>query len=188
MVDTTRNHRAAMIAALALFAPHVAAAQVLEVAPDGAVSVLGAAPAAQAPSPRSCAGEDLMPAFEAAAARHDLSVELLLSVARVESNCNARAVSPAGAVGVMQLMPATARELGVDPREAVQNIEGGAAYLRQQIDRFDGQIDLALAAYNAGPAPVARRGAVPPYAETRLYVGRNLETLADVSLSGSMQQ
>lgn len=185
MFETTRHHRAAMIAMLALLAPSAAVAQVLEVAHDGTVSVLGVAPA---PQPKSCADAELMPAFEAAAARHDLSIDLLLSVARVESNCSADAVSPAGAIGVMQLMPETARALGVDPRDARQNIDGGAAYLRQQIDRFDGRIDLALAAYNAGPAPVVRRGAVPPYPETRRYVGENLDTLADLSLSGSTQQ
>ena len=184
MLETTRSHRAAMIAALALLAPGAASAQVLEIMPNGAVRVLGAEPARQ----RSCAGAELMPAFEAAAARHDLSVDLLLSVARTESACNPSAVSPAGAIGVMQLMPATARELGVDPHDARENIDGGAAYLRQQIDRFDGRIDLALAAYNAGPAPVARRDAIPPYPETRRYVGQNLDALADLSLSESTQQ
>jgi soluble lytic murein transglycosylase-like protein len=153
---------------------------VLEVASDGTVRQLGvAAP----PRPRSCARAELMPAFEAAAQRHDLSVDLLLSVARAESNCDANAVSPVGAIGVMQLMPDTARELGVDPRDPRQNIDGGAAYLRRQIDRFGGRIDLALAAYNAGPAPVARADAVPPYPETRRYVGRNLDLLAERSIS-----
>lgn len=183
------THRAAIISAFALIAPGVASAQVLEVAPDGTVRQLGVVQAAQhSAPPRSCASAELMPAFEAAAARHDLSVDLLLSVARAESNCSADAVSPAGAIGVMQLMPATARELGVDPRDATENIAGGAAYLRQQIDRFGGRIDLALAAYNAGPAPVARRNAVPPYPETRRYVGRNLDQLANLSLSESTQR
>lgn len=177
------RHRSAMMAALAFFATGAASAQVLEVAPDGAVRQLGVAPAAfQAASSRTCASAAQMPVFEAAAARQGLSVDLLLSVARIESNCRVDAVSPAGAIGVMQLMPGTARQLGVDPNDPHQNIEGGAAYLRQQIDRFDGRIDLALAAYNAGPAPVARRDGVPPYAETRRYVGQNLDTLAALSL------
>lgn len=181
MFESTRVlHCAALfVASLALLAPVAARAQVLEVAPDGSVRELGVA--ARAAQARSCA--DLMPAFEAAAARHDLSVDLLLSVARAESNCNVDAVSPAGAIGVMQLMPATAQDLGVDPHDPRQNIDGGAAYLRQQIDRFGGRIDLALAAYNAGPAQVARAGAVPALSETRLYVGQNLDNLADLSLS-----
>ena len=182
-----RVRHAAFLAPLFLSIPCVAGAQVLEVAPNGTVRVLGAADtsdaADHAAKPRSCADADLMRAFEAAARRHDLSVDLLLSVARAESNCRADAVSPAGAIGIMQLMPDTARELGVDPRDPSQNIDGGAAYLRRQIDSFGGRLDLALAAYNAGPAPVARRDAVPPYAETRRYVGRNLDMLADRSLS-----
>lgn len=181
-----RVRHAAFLAPLFLSIPCVAGAQVLEVAPNGTFQVLGAADtshASGAAKPHSCADAELMAAFEAAARRHDLSVDLLLSVARAESNCRADAVSPAGAIGIMQLMPDTARELGVDPRDPSQNIDGGAAYLRRQIDSFGGRLDLALAAYNAGPAPVARRDAVPPYAETRRYVGRNLDMLADRSLS-----
>jgi len=179
---------AALLAPFALLVPATAGAQVLEVAPDGSVHELGAAAVRQPAvatrqEPTSCTGSELRAAFEAAAARHDLSVDLLMSVARAESGCDTDVVSPAGAIGVMQLLPDTARELGVDPRDPRQNIEGGAAYLRQQIDRFGGRLDLALAAYNAGPAPVARRDAVPPYAETRRYVGRNLDQLAERSLS-----
>jgi soluble lytic murein transglycosylase-like protein len=178
----------ALLAPLALLAPAAAGAQVLEVSGDGTVRELGAAivrqPEPASPrEPTTCTGSELGAAFEAAAARHGLSVDLLMSVARAESGCDADAVSPAGAVGVMQLLPETARELGVDPRDPRQNIDGGAAYLRQQIDRFGGRLDLALAAYNAGPAPVERHDAVPPYSETRRYVGRNLDLLAERSLS-----
>ena len=188
MSGSARKNCATLLASLVLTASAAAQAQVLEVAPDGGVRQLGVAPSAQGSAqPRSCASATLMPAFEAAAARHALSVDLLLSVARAESNCRADAVSDAGAIGVMQLMPATARQLGVDPRDPAQNIDGGAAYLRQLIDRFGGRIDLALAAYNAGPAPVARRDAVPPYPETRSYVGQNLDLLADISLSENTQ-
>lgn len=80
-----------------------------------------------------------------------------------------RAVSPKGAIGLAQLMPATARMLGVDPWDPVQNLEGGARYLAAQYRRF-GSWRLALAAYNAGPAAVARHGGVPPYRETRAYI------------------
>lgn len=82
-----------------------------------------------------------------------------------------RAVSPKGAIGLAQLMPSTARMLGVDPWDPVQNIEGGARYLAAQYRRF-GSWRLALAAYNAGPEAVTRHGGVPPYRETRTYIAQ----------------
>src|SRR5262249_42856509 len=108
---------------------------------------------------------------------------LLDAVAREESAYDPRAVSPTGAIGIMQLMPATARELHVDPWDPVQNIFGGAAYLRQQIDRFGGNLELALAAYNAGSGHILRYKGLPPYAETRRYIDRNLDRLANLSLA-----
>lgn len=124
-------------------------------------------------------------AIAAAAARYDLSPAFLDAVARAESGYNPAAVSPAGAIGVMQLMPQTARALGVDPRDPEQNILGGAAYLRLLLDRFGGDIDKALAAYNAGPGSVERYAGVPPYRETRAYVAANLDRLAGASLATS---
>ncbi|MEW6182252.1 MAG: lytic transglycosylase domain-containing protein [Bacillota bacterium] len=113
--------------------------------------------------------------FSAAASRFGLRPELLKAVAQAESNFNPKAVSKAGAQGIMQLMPATARGLGVrDPFNPVENIFAGAAYLRSLLDRFDGNETLALAAYNAGPGAVARYGGVPPYRETQAYVARVL--------------
>jgi hypothetical protein len=94
---------------------------------------------------------------------------LLDAVVFRESRGRMDAVSPKGALGIMQLMPGTAAELGVDPRDLQQNIRGGALYLKRQIDRF-GSVPLGLAAYNAGPGSVMRYGGIPPYRETRAYV------------------
>lgn len=105
----------------------------------------------------------------ASATAHGLDPRLVEAVAWRESRFVATAVSVRGALGPMQLMPATARALGVDPLDAAQNIEGGSRYLRQMADRF-GDWSMALAAYNAGPGAVARFGGIPPFAETRAYV------------------
>lgn len=108
------------------------------------------------------------------AVQEGLSPRLVQAVVQVESSYNPRARSKKGAMGLMQLMPETARELGVrDPWDPSQNISGGTRYLRQQIDRF-GDLTLALAAYNAGPTAVQRYRGVPPYAETERYVQKVL--------------
>lgn len=98
---------------------------------------------------------------------------LFLALIQQESAWNRDALSPVGAIGLAQLMPGTARELGVDPHDPIQNIYGGAKYLRAQYDTF-GTWRLALAAYNAGPGAVRKHGGVPPYRETRNYVTRIL--------------
>lgn len=114
--------------------------------------------------------EDMDAIFEEAADRYGLSSSLIKSVAKAESSFNPKAVSHAGAMGVMQLMPGTARSLGVsDPFDARQNIMGGAKYLKENLDRF-GDVSLALAAYNAGPNAVQKYNGIPPYKETQNYV------------------
>ena len=113
--------------------------------------------------------ESIWPHIDGEAQRNGLQPALLRAVAWQESRGRAGAVSPKGAVGVMQLMPATAAALGVDPLDVKDNLRGGALYLKQQLARF-GSVPLALAAYNAGPAAVTRYGGVPPFRETRLYV------------------
>jgi soluble lytic murein transglycosylase-like protein len=108
-----------------------------------------------------------------AGARHNINTDLLASVVKAESNGNARAVSRAGAQGLMQLMPGTALELGVRNAFAPEeNIGGGTAYLDALLMRYNNDIKLAVAAYNAGPAAVDRYHGIPPYAETRAYVAR----------------
>jgi soluble lytic murein transglycosylase-like protein len=111
------------------------------------------------------------PAVERIAAEQALPPELIHSVIKVESNYNPSAVSPKGAMGIMQLVPETARRFGVsDAFNPVENIQGGARYLKYLLDLYHGNYPLALAAYNAGEAAVARHGGIPPYAETRNYV------------------
>jgi len=107
----------------------------------------------------------------AAAQRNGLDPALLAGLIKQESGFNANARSGAGAQGLTQLMPGTASGLGVsNPLDPAQSIEGGAKYLKQQLDRFGGDVARALAAYNAGPGAVQRFGGVPPYAETQNYV------------------
>lgn len=97
---------------------------------------------------------------------------LALAVAQQESNFNPNAVSSSGAIGVFQLMPATASGLGVDPNNVSQNITGGITYLSQMLNQFGGNVPLALAAYNAGPGAVVKYGGIPPYTETQNYVSK----------------
>jgi soluble lytic murein transglycosylase-like protein len=126
--------------------------------------------------------------IDAAAAKYGIDPALLRGLIRQESNFNPSAGSPAGAQGLAQLMPGTAAALGVtNPLDPAQSIDGGAKYLRQQLDAFGGDVTKALAAYNAGPGAVQRYGGVPPYAETQNYV-RQVQAYADEYRSQSQPQ
>jgi soluble lytic murein transglycosylase-like protein len=107
-----------------------------------------------------------------AALRAGLPPEFVASVARVESGLRANALSSKGAIGVMQLMPGTAKSLGADPHDVAQNIDAGARLLRDLLLKYDGDVVKALSAYNAGPGAVARYQGMPPYDETRRYVNK----------------
>ena len=119
---------------------------------------------------------------------NDISPYLLEAVVWQESRWNPSARSRAGAIGLAQLMPGTARDLGVDPRDPVQNLSGGARYLRQQLNRFDGNVEKALAAYNAGPGRVMTAGGIPSIPETQAYVRAIVARLAANSIQEGKRQ
>jgi soluble lytic murein transglycosylase-like protein len=122
------------------------------------------------------AGDDLRALATAAAHRHGLDPELVLAVVGVESAFRPKAVSPKGAQGLMQLMPRTAASLGVeDALDPEQNLDGGTRHLGSLLALYGGDVERALAAYNAGEGAVARHGGIPPFRETREYVRRVLE-------------
>jgi soluble lytic murein transglycosylase-like protein len=136
---------------------------------------LATTPTAPSSSTLSDQASTYSPAIDAAAQRYGLDPALLQSVIQQESGFNPNATSSAGAQGLMQLMPSTAASLGVtDPYDPVQSINGGARYLREELDQFGGNTSLALAAYNAGGGAVARYGGIPPYPETQNYVSEIL--------------
>jgi soluble lytic murein transglycosylase-like protein len=150
-----------------------ATASASAVGPTGAVSELPA-------------GTPYAAEITAAAKKHGVDPALLAGLVKQESGFNPDAGSPAGAQGLTQLMPATAASLGVtNVHDPVQALDGGAKYLRQQLDRFGGDVARALAAYNAGPGAVERFGGVPPYAETQEYVRRVQANAAEYRASGT---
>ena len=162
-----------LAASLLMSAATSAHAQVIEIADDGNAQVFDGGSGITGPAGRAlrarAAQFNVEESLNRAAHVHGLDPRLLRAVAWQESRGNNSAVSVKGALGIMQLMPATAAALGVDPRDPEANINGGAAYLALQMTKF-GTVELALAAYNAGPGAVIRYGGVPPYNETRSYV------------------
>ena len=160
-----------LAAALLVSAAAPARAQVIEIADDGSAQVFSGGQAGPVNyQPRAGRGPfNVGESLDRAAHTHGLDPSLLRAVAWQESRGNNAAVSDKGALGIMQLMPGTAASLGVNPRDPDSNINGGAIYLAQQMSKF-GNVELALAAYNAGPGAVVRYGGVPPYRETRSYV------------------
>ncbi len=202
--------RRVMFAALVLGLATGARADVLEIGPDGARWVAGplVQSAAADPALVDAAGFEPVviegvsvpdsaiadPARHAAgvplrytakiqelAARFDLSPSLLEALVWQESRWREDARSPVGAQGLAQLMPGTARYLGVNPADPFANLEGGARYLREQLDRFDGDLEKALAAYNAGPGRVERANGIPNIRETKQYVAAIMGRLANHS-------
>lgn len=169
-------------------------AQVLEVAQDGRATWIGTAIAPSRvrpdgpnkPATNPCndgPSEAYRDRVGDAAVAVRLHPELAMSLTCQESRFNPQARSPKGAYGLMQLMPQTARGLGVDPHNIESNLKGGTRLLSQLLVRYGGDLQKALAAYNAGPAAVDRYNGVPPYAETRHYVANILDQLATTALT-----
>jgi hypothetical protein len=140
----------------------------------GSIEVLSQ-PAASAPQKQQEASPEPEKLLADAARAYGIDPAFVRSVAQIESGLRQGAISPKGAIGLMQLMPGTAADLQVNPREAASNASGGARYLRELLLRYQGDSVRALAAYNAGPGAVQKYKGAPPYEETRRYVTKVLE-------------
>lgn len=172
----------------ALLASPSSFAQVMEIGPDGVVITSPPLPpnvakrGEQDGNKHPAPSPDIASLLETAGDQANLSARLIEAVSYVESRFNPRALSPKGAVGLMQLMPQTAEDLGVDADDPSENASGGAQYLRRMLSLFDNNVELALAAYNAGPEAVIRHGGIPPFRETQEYVSQVMSYLAEISL------
>jgi peptidoglycan DL-endopeptidase CwlO len=176
MLDAPRSGKPVQIRAV-----YETPSAIRRVLPAGPVAVTAAgAQGGSGPAAASLAGTPYADLFADAGRRYGLDPALLSAVAKTESGYRAGAISPAGARGMMQLMPATARTLGVDPAVPAQAVDGAARLLSDNLRTFNGRVDLALAAYNAGPSAVRKYGGVPPYAETRAYVQRVMTNWGDL--------
>jgi soluble lytic murein transglycosylase-like protein len=184
-------------------------AQVMEISPDGVVSVRDGSgeaawtivqgPSEATPDPaleidvpagaltnidQASVPSRFAAAVQNAAGAAGISPALLSALVWQESRWNPAAVSPKGAVGLTQLMPQTARELGVNPTDPVANLSGGARYLRKLLNSFDGNVEKALAAYNAGPARVIKANGIPAIPETRAYVASVVQRISSTQSRG----
>lgn len=174
-----RSGVCAVLASLVVFASLAESDVRIGISPDGQKIIYNesAAQHARRYSSRLSPVPDaqLVPLIERHSLAQNLDPRLVRAVIQAESGYNQRALSNKGAIGLMQLMPMTAKLLRVsDPWDAEENVRGGTAYLRQLIDRFQGRLEWAVAAYNAGPGAVEKHRGIPPYRETREYVRRVL--------------
>lgn len=202
---THRRIRGTAFAAVLLAVPGAARADVMQISEAGARWIAGGPPLAEQMAGEHAAVVEDMPldvsanlhpqsltfAADAAgpsrwrdriaqlAAKYDISPALLEAVVWQESRWNERAVSPVGARGLAQLMPGTAAQMGINAGDPAANLEGGARYLRLQLDAFEGNVEKALAAYNAGPGRVVKAGGIPNIRETREYVAAIMGRLTD---------
>jgi hypothetical protein len=178
-VASLRSGVCAVLASLVVLVSLAEAGVKVGVGPDGQKIIYNESPAQHArrysskmsPVPDT----ELVPLIERHSQAQNLDPRLVRAVIQAESGYNRRALSNKGAMGLMQLMPMTAKQLRVsDPWNAEENVRGGTTYLRQLLDRFAGRVEWAVAAYNAGPGAVERHRGIPPYRETREYVRRVL--------------
>ena len=150
--------------------------EISAVEPDDSVAIppppTPASAATPTPAPANPPAQTAEEMLRAAAQKHGLPVDFVLAVARQESGLNPRALSPKGAIGLMQLMPGTARMLGVNPHDPQANADAGVRHLCELLEKYNYDARLALAAYNAGPGAVSKHRGVPPYRETQAYVRR----------------
>ena len=185
--------RTLLLTAAALSAPHAAK---VRAQPWFAAPATSASPLAAGPLPSISISLDSFNPIEPehayddliseAAEKYNLDPQMIRAVVQAESAFDAMAVSPVGALGLMQLMPALATELGVtDPMDPRQNVMAGSLYLRQLLDSHRGNVKLALASYNAGPGNVAKYRAIPPFKETQNYVKKVTALLADAKAAGN---